>query len=123
MAVTDLQNIEITKGKHYHAWALLPTVVTLYTGQQLSSLHYTASMQPHRDRSTARRHAKQMAESVYGKGGYMALLCGGGEACPLLHYLGTPFAAQVEPSAAEAFTESGAKAMLTPHHAAKEEEK
>ena len=88
MAATDLENIEIAQGQHYHAWALLPHVTTLHTGQRLSSLVYAASMQPHLDRSTARRHAKQMGEAGYGPSGYMALKCGGGEACPLLFYLG-----------------------------------
>ena len=79
MGVTDL---EIVEGRHYHAWALLPSMHTFTTGRTMTQLVYVASKHPHRSRSTARRHAKQMAESDYGKGGYMALLCGGGEACP-----------------------------------------
>ena len=35
-----------------------------------------------RRRVKARRHAKQMAAEDFGPSGYMALLCGGGDACP-----------------------------------------
>ena len=118
MAVTEL---EIVEGPHYHAWALMPSMHTFTTGRTMTQLVYVASKQPHRDRSTARRHAKKMAESEYGKGGYMALLCGGGEACPYTFEPWEPNflkAAQTEPSAADAFTRSGAKAGLTPYHEA-----
>ena len=106
MPVTDLENIEIAQGKHYHAWVLLPHVTTLYNGHKVSHLAYSPSMQPHTDRTTARRHAKQMGDG----GGYMALKCGGGEECPLLFYL------------EQAFVNSGAKEVLTPHHEAAEGE-
>ena len=103
MPVTDLQNIEITKGKHYHAWVLGPSITTIYTGQEISSLTYGASMFAHLSRATATRHAKEMAGPGCDKSEYMARKCGGGVNCPLLHYLGTPFAAQAEPEAVEAF--------------------
>ena len=122
MAMTDLENIEIAQGPHYHAWALLPHLTTVM-GRKYSFLAYSASMLPHLSRSTAQRHAKQMSAGDYGSGGYMALKCTGGDGCPLLYYMGTPFAAQEEANAIDAFTESGAKAILTPHHAAKEGEK
>ena len=116
MAVTDVENFEIVQGPHYHAWALLPSVYRTYNGDSISHLVYTASMQPHRDRSTARRHAKQMAEAAYGRGGYMALLCGGGVACPLIHHMTSTIKVDGEP---DAFARSGAKASLTPHHTEK----
>ena len=68
-----------------------------------------------RRRVKARRHAKQMAEADFGPSGYMALLCGGGDACPYTFEPWEPhFQKAEEPSAADAFTHSGAKAMLTP---------
>ena len=79
MRVTDL---EIVEGRHYHAWALGPSMHTFTTGRTMTQLAYTAAKQPHTNRSTARRHAKQMAAADFGPSGYMALLCGGGEACP-----------------------------------------
>ena len=81
MAVTDL---DIVEGKHYHAWALMPSLHTFANGRTMTRLVYVASKQPLLCRNTARRHAKKMAEPIYGKSGYMALLCGGGVpwACP-----------------------------------------
>ncbi len=84
MKMTDLQAVELTKGKHYHAWALMPMLSTIYTGRRMTSLVYVAAQYPHADRSTARRHAREMATDEYGPSGFMALLCGGGQACPFL---------------------------------------
>ena len=90
MKVTDKENFEIAKGPHYHGWALMPTAHTM--GQHANfkvvrSLHFTASMQPHKDRSTALRHAKALDDGYYGRGGYMARECIGGSGCPLLFHL------------------------------------
>ena len=82
--MTDLQAVELTKGKHYHAWALSPLPTTLYTGRTMTTLAYVSAKYPYPDRQTARRHAKQMANEEYGPSGYMTLLCGGGDACPFL---------------------------------------
>ena len=90
MAVTDDKYIEIAKGPHYHAWALMPTVDTFGAHADFKvvrSLHFTASMQPHKDRNTARNHAIKMDDGFYGPGGYMARECIGGGGCPLLYYL------------------------------------
>ena len=85
MALTDIQAADLATGKHYHAWALGPLPYTMITtGRTLTTLAYVAAKLPIADRNTARRHAKQMAEGEYGKAGYMALLCGGGDACPFL---------------------------------------
>ena len=113
MGVTDL---ELVEGRHYHAWALMPSMYTFTTGRTMTQLVYSASKQPHADRGTAHRHAKQMAEPEYGSGGYMALLCGGGEACPYTFQPWEPSFLKVE----DAFNLSGAKAILTPHHTAAE---
>ena len=79
MGMTEL---EIVEQKHYHAWALMPSMHTFTNGRTMTQLVYVSAKQPHLDRTTARRHAKQMVEGDYDKGGYMALLCGGGEQCP-----------------------------------------
>ena len=50
----------------------------------MTTLVYVAAKYPHSDRGTARRHAREMASEEYGPSGFMALLCGGGEACPFL---------------------------------------
>ena len=86
MTVSDIEAMEIVQGDHYHAWALMPTVYTLITtGREMTTLAYVSSKQPHRDRSTARRHAKQLADGDYGPGGYMALKCPGGDGCTYTH--------------------------------------
>ena len=85
MAISDMEAMEIAQGDHYHAWALMPSVQRLDSGKLYSHLVYAGARQPHKDRSTARRHAKQMAQGDYGKAGYMALKCIGGEGCPLMH--------------------------------------
>ena len=79
MAVTEL---EIVEGPHYHAWALMPDLHTFTDGRTMTQLVYAASKTPHVERKTAHRHAKQMACPEYGKAGFMALKCGGGEGCP-----------------------------------------
>ena len=78
--------MELVEGKHYHAWILTPTPYTLITtGQTITQLCYVAAKQPHANRQTAMRHARQMADGFGGKQGYMSLLCGGGpENCPYL---------------------------------------
>ena len=88
--VSENEQIEIAQGKHYHAWHLDYALDYLggrgdCPGRAISHLAYTAARQPHRDRSTARRHAKQMAEPEYGSAGYMALVCDGGAACPYFY--------------------------------------
>ena len=90
MQVTNKENVEIAKGKHYHGWALMPTVHTYGAHADFKierHLAFGASMQPHKDRSTALRHAKVLDDGYYGRGGYMARECIGGEGCPLLFYL------------------------------------
>ena len=71
-----------TKVSHFRWLPTMPSLYTFTTGQTMTRLVYTASKQPHLDRSTARRHAKQMGGPEAGKSGYMARLCGGGENCP-----------------------------------------
>ena len=90
MRVTNEKNVEIAKGPHYHGWALMPTANTYGAHADFKvvrTLHFTASMQPHKDRSTALRHAKALDDGYYGRGGYMARECIGGGGCPLLFYL------------------------------------
>ena len=90
MSVTDKENVEIAKGKHYHAWALMPTVETFGAHANFKverHLAFGASMLPHKDRSTALRHAKVLDDGYYGRGGYMARECIGGGGCPLLFYM------------------------------------
>ena len=108
MAVTEL---EIVEGRHYHAWALMPSMHTFTDGRTMTQLVYVASKQPHLSRVTATRYARKMAGPESGKSGHMARLCGGGENCP---YTFEPW----EPSflqAQTAFVQSGAKALLTPY--------
>ena len=88
--VSENELREIAQGKHYHAWHLDRALDYIRAigdrpGRVISHLAYTAARQPHRDRSTARRHAKQMAEPEYGAAGYMALVCDGGAACPYFY--------------------------------------
>ena len=144
--MTDLQSVELTKGKHYHAWALGPLPTTLYTGRTMTTLAYVAAKYPHADRGTARRHAREMATEEYGPSGYMALLCGGSQACPFLFdpwdqtsaaedraaRYGTETEMETQAREARAlaqayqeiaeaetaFIHSGAKALLTPDHEA-----
>ena len=85
MPLTDIQAAELTNGKHYHAWALMPMPYTmLATGRTMTTLAYAAAKYPYANRQTARRHAKSMGSKIFGPSGYMALLCGGGDACPFL---------------------------------------
>ena len=84
MKLTDVQAAELAEEKHYHAWALMPMATTIHTGRTMTNLAYVAAKYPHKNRVTARRHAKEMAVKEYGKPGYMALLCIGGDACPFL---------------------------------------
>ena len=86
---SDVKEMELAQGVHYHAWALDETTDYLRPigdkpGRAIRFLRYSASRQPHLSRATARRHAKQMAEPEYGKAGYMALVCDGGAACPFM---------------------------------------
>ena len=121
MCASKLEWAEIAEGVHYHAWALMPSVHILSTGRRMTQLVYAASMQPHRDRTTARRHAKQMAEPENGKAGYMALKCGGGASCVFMFDPFNPFPeGPVDP--VDAFAQSGAKALLTPHKSDQENE-
>ena len=81
----------------------------------MTQLVYVAAGQPHRDRSTARRHAMQMAEPEYGKAGYMALQCDGGASCVFMF---DPFNPE---GPVDAFVLSGAKALLSPWHKSAQE--
>ena len=50
----------------------------------MNILAYVPSKTPHVGRQTAHRHAKRIADRVYGKAGFMALKCGGDEGCPYI---------------------------------------
>ena len=112
--------LEIVAGVHYHAWAMMPAPYTfLDTGRTITQLHFVPAKQPFPDRGTARRHAVAMATPEYGKNGYMALKCDGGAGCPYL-FEGWDDARLRGASgdSTDAFSKSGAKAMLTPYHKA-----
>ena len=90
LRVTNEGNVEIAKGRHYHGWALMPTADTFGAHADFKvvrSLHFVAAMWPHKDRSTALRHAKVLDDGYYGRGGYMARECIGGVGCPLLWHM------------------------------------
>ena len=85
--VSDIKEMEIARGKHYHAWHLMESVEYMHPvgdkpATHVRFLRYSAARHPHLSRVTARRHAKQMAYEEYGKAGYMVLVCDGGAACP-----------------------------------------